>query len=210
MLDVLKQLEIIKRGTVELIPEDELIKKLKKGKPLKVKWGADPSAPDIHLGHTVILRKLKALQDLGHEEPTILLTNQSAVTAKRLITRYAQRMIIENSISDAVRFFHSDALSSTVGMKVDFDMALLVIASGLYRILARRMRGYSEAQARRVFRDLIDMPASITTTPTEVRVHFHRRAHLPIILASGMLDAKTTIPWWNNATLTFGSWGKNR
>jgi hypothetical protein len=149
------------------------------------------------------------IQNLGHEEPTILVTNQSA-TPKRLITRYAQRMLIENAISDAVRFFHCDALSSSVGMKVDFDMALLVIASGLYHILAQRMRGYSDAQARRIFRDLIDMPASVTTTPAEVRVHFHRRAHLPIILASGMLQAKTPIPWWNNATLTFGSWGKDR
>jgi len=150
------------------------------------------------------------IQDLGHEEPTILLTNQSALTPKRLITRYAQRMLIENSISDAVRFFHCDALSSSIGMKVDFDMALLVMASGLYRILARRMRGYSDAQARRIFRDLIDMPASVVTTPTEVRVHFHRRAHLPIILASGMLDDKTTLPWWNNASLTFAAWGKDR
>jgi tyrosyl-tRNA synthetase len=61
------QLENIKRDCVELIPEDELIEKLKKGKPLKIKWGADPSAPDIHLGHTVVLNKLKQLQDLGHE-----------------------------------------------------------------------------------------------------------------------------------------------
>jgi len=61
------QLENIKQNCVELIPEDELIEKLKKGKPLKIKWGADPSAPDIHLGHTVVLNKLKELQDLGHE-----------------------------------------------------------------------------------------------------------------------------------------------
>jgi tyrosyl-tRNA synthetase len=66
-MDIAKQLEVIKRGVVELIPEDELVKKLQKGKPLRVKWGADPSAPDIHLGHTVILRKLRALQDFGHE-----------------------------------------------------------------------------------------------------------------------------------------------
>jgi len=66
-MDIKKQLEEIKRGTVELIPEDELIKKLKKGNPLRIKWGADPSAPDIHLGHTVILKKLRALQDLGHK-----------------------------------------------------------------------------------------------------------------------------------------------
>ncbi len=91
------------------------------------------------------------IEDLGHDKPTILLANQQRTT-KQLILRYAQRMLIENALSDAVRFFHIDALSSAVGMKVDFDMALLVIASGLYRLLARRMRGYSDAQARQSFR----------------------------------------------------------
>ena len=62
-----EQIKIIKKGVVDLLPEEELIKKLKKGKPLKIKLGADPSAPDLHLGHTVILRKLRQLQDLGHE-----------------------------------------------------------------------------------------------------------------------------------------------
>lgn len=66
-----EQLEIIKKGTLDIINEEELIKKLEKSikenKPLKIKLGLDPSAPDIHLGHTVILRKLKQLQDLGHE-----------------------------------------------------------------------------------------------------------------------------------------------
>ncbi|HTY13476.1 MAG TPA: tyrosine--tRNA ligase [Candidatus Omnitrophota bacterium] len=66
-VDIDKQLAIIKRGIVELIPEAELVKKLKKGKPLKIKWGADPSAPDIHLGHTVVLNKLRQFQELGHE-----------------------------------------------------------------------------------------------------------------------------------------------
>ncbi|MGH8648327.1 MAG: hypothetical protein ACREUP_03330, partial [Burkholderiales bacterium] len=77
------------------------------------------------------------IQDLGHDEPTILLTNQLRLSVKKLITRYAQRMLIENALSDAVRFFHIDALSSAVGLKIDFDMALLVIASGLYRTLAK-------------------------------------------------------------------------
>ncbi len=93
-------------------------------------------------GHT--FRQLFVL-DLGHDEPTILLTNDRHTTPAKLLTRYAQRMLIENALSDAVRFFHMDALSSAVGLKVDFDMALLVIASGLYRLLARRMRGTSSA-----------------------------------------------------------------
>jgi len=141
------------------------------------------------------------VQDLGHDEPTILLTNQHRVSAKRLITRYAQRMLIENALSDAIRFFHMDALSSTVGLKVDFDMALLVMASGLYRLLAQRMRGYSDAQARQIFRDIIDMPAHVTITDTEVQVSFHRRAHLPIILASGLMEQRIHVPWWNGLSL---------
>lgn len=71
MLTVKRQLEIIKRGTVEVIQEDELIKKLNislhEGRPLRVKAGFDPTAPDIHLGHTVLLNKMKQFQDLGHE-----------------------------------------------------------------------------------------------------------------------------------------------
>jgi len=139
--------------------------------------------------------------DLGHEEPTILLTNDRHTSQAKLITRYAQRMLIENALSDAVRFFHMDALSSAVGLKVDFDMALLVIASGLYRLLARRMRGYADAQARNLFRDLIDTPADVTVSEREVHVHFHRRAHLPIIIASGLLDSPVKVPWWHNHTL---------
>jgi hypothetical protein len=139
--------------------------------------------------------------DLGHEEPTILLTNDRLTTQAKLITRYAQRMLIENALSDAVRFFHMDALSSAVGLKVDFDMALLVIASGLYRLLARRLRGYADAQARHLFRDLIDTPADVTISEREVHVHFHRRAHLPIIIASGLLDSPVQVPWWPGHTL---------
>src|SRR5207244_3524871 len=149
-------------------------------------------------GHT--FRQLFVL-DLGHDEPTILLTNERGTTPATLLTRYAQRMLIENALSDAVRFFHMDALSSAVGLKVDFDMALLVIASGLYRLLARKMRGYGDAQARVIFRDLIDMPATVDITDSEVQVRFHRRAHLPIVLASGLLDAPVTVPWWNGMRL---------
>ncbi|MBN2831372.1 MAG: tyrosine--tRNA ligase [Candidatus Omnitrophica bacterium] len=71
MVNIDKQLDIIKRGAVDIISEEELRKKLKQSienkKPLKVKAGFDPTAPDLHLGHTVLLRKLRQFQDLGHE-----------------------------------------------------------------------------------------------------------------------------------------------
>ncbi len=141
------------------------------------------------------------IADLGHEEPTILLTNDHASKTPALITRYAQRMLIENALSDAVRFFHINALSSAVGIKVDFDMALMVIASGLYRLLAKNMRGYSDAHAGRIFRDLIDMPATVAVDQSSVTVRFHRRAHLPIIIDSGLLKTTVQVPWWNGLIL---------
>ena len=141
------------------------------------------------------------IKDLGHDEPTILVTNDAKSSARNLITRYAKRMLIENALADAVRFFHIDALSSSVGFKVDFDMALLVLASALYRLTARRMRGYDDAQARQIFRDLVDMPADVAVTPAEVKVRFHRRAHLPIVLASGLIDKPVAVPWWQGRSL---------
>ncbi|MGE5893402.1 MAG: tyrosine--tRNA ligase, partial [bacterium] len=71
MLPVEKQVEVVRRGTVEIIMEEELLGKLRKssetGIPLKIKTGFDPTAPDIHFGHTVLLEKMRQFQDLGHE-----------------------------------------------------------------------------------------------------------------------------------------------
>ena len=144
--------------------------------------------PAIHQGS-----RPRRAHDPGHQRCKILHRN--------LITRYAKRMLIENALAEAVRFFHIDALSSSVGFKVDFDMALLVLASALYRLTARRMRGYDDAQARQIFRDLVDMPADVAVTPAEVKVRFHRRAHLPIVLASGLIDKPVAVPWWQGRSL---------
>ncbi len=67
MLEPEKQLEILKRGVVEIIEEKELLEKLKKGRPLRIKAGFDPTAPDLHLGHTVLIEKMRQFQELGHE-----------------------------------------------------------------------------------------------------------------------------------------------
>lgn len=76
MLSVEEQLRLIKHGVADILPEEDLKKKLEKslktGKPLKIKLGLDPTAPDIHLGHTVVLRKLKLFQDLGHEVTIVI------------------------------------------------------------------------------------------------------------------------------------------
>src|SRR4029079_12874204 len=74
--------------------------------------------------------------DLGNEEPQILGTNQLTPTAAKLIERYARRMIIENSIADGIDFFHMDALSSAVAMKIHCDLQLTLAGSSRSRLMA--------------------------------------------------------------------------
>ena len=66
-VDLQTALAEIKRGAEEILIEDELVERLKSGKKLKIKAGFDPTAPDLHLGHTVLINKMKTFQDLGHE-----------------------------------------------------------------------------------------------------------------------------------------------
>ncbi|SRR6266508_904168 len=144
------------------------------------------------------------IADLGHEEPTLLLTNQLKRSAPKLIGRYAQRMIIENGIADGIDFFHMDALSSAVALKVDCDLQLTLMASSLYRLFGAQIaNGYETAKSRHIFRDFIDATAEITIETKEVLVKFQKRAHNPFLLASGLGDLKTCIPWWDNRTLRF-------
>jgi hypothetical protein len=139
--------------------------------------------------------------DLGHEEPTILLTNDLKSSAPKRITRYAKRMLIENSLSDSVDFFHLDALSSAVRIKVDFDVTLTEIATGLYRSVARLLPGYEAARARQVFRHFFDTPAHVEITEGKVEVTLPKRAHNPFLMAAGFGDKSTPIPWWNDYRL---------
>ena len=152
------------------------------------------------------LRQL-TITDLGHEEPTLLLTNQLTRSARDLIRRYAQRMVIENSIADGIDFFHMDALSSAVAMKVDCDLQLTLMASSLYRLLGQRIgNGYETAKSRHLFRDLVEATAQVTITDKEIEVRLQKRAHNPLLLAAGFDKIDLPIPWLDgkHLRLVFG------
>jgi len=136
------------------------------------------------------------IDDLGHEEPTFLITNQLQQTPVKLIERYAQRMIIENRIADGIDFFHMDALSSVVAMKVNCDLQLTLMASSLYRLLGTEIgQGYQTATSRHLFRDFIEATAQVHILEKEIVVQFQKRAHNPLLLAAGFHKKKIPIPW---------------
>lgn len=137
------------------------------------------------------------ITDLGHEEPTLLLTNQRYRSAAKLVQRYAQRMLIENNIEDSVSFFHMDALSSAVALKVNCDVQLTLMASSLYRHLGQRIgHGYEVVKSRHIFRDFIDAAATLAIDEKTVRVLFQKRAHNPLLMAAGFDQLSVRVPWW--------------
>lgn len=152
-------------------------------------------------GYPKKLRQVTVI-DLGHEEPTLLLTNNEKITCPTLVTRYAQRMLIENNIAEAVQFFHLDALSSMVGLKVDFDLQITLMASTLYRLLAEKVSaGYDHAQAKTLFRNLLDVSATVEIEAERVVVTLDKRAHNPFLVQSRLADTPTPMPWFGNKAL---------
>ena len=149
------------------------------------------------------LRQL-VIAELGHEEPTFLLTNQLKRSAAKLIQRYAQRMLIENNLPDGIDFFHMDALSSAVAMKVNLDLQLTLMASSLYRFLGAQLgHGYQRAKSRHIFRDFIDATATLIIDEKEILVRFQKRAHNPLLIAAGFDKTNIRVPWLGRKKLRF-------
>ena len=143
-----------------------------------------------------------AVRDLGHDRPTLLITNQFDASARELIDRCARRMVIENTIADAIDFFHMDARSAVVPMKVDVDVQLTVMASSLYRILARRIGNRCEnRKPAQLFRKFVNAAATVDITESEIVVSYGRRAYNPFLADAGLFETAERLPSLDGRTL---------
>ena len=125
-------------------------------------------------------------------------------SASKLIQRYAQRMIIENNIADGIDFFHMDALSSAVAMKVNLDLQLTLMASSLYRLLGAKLgNGYEKAKSRHIFRDFIDATATLLISEKDILVRFQKRSHNPFLIAANYDKIDIRIPWLGRKKIQF-------
>ncbi len=147
------------------------------------------------------LRQLSVI-DLGHEEPTVIITNDVRSQPAQLITRYAHRMLIENGIAEAIHFFHLDALSSMVGLKVDFDLQITLMGSALYRLLSHRLaEDYRRATAKSLFNNLLDVGGLVDIGDQQITVTLDKHAHNPYLVDSKLADKPTPMPWLGDREL---------
>src|SRR6266536_399262 len=164
--------------------------------------------PGVHEQATVrltsypgTLRQL-IVTGLGHQAPTVIISNDHDLTTKAIIGRYARRMTIEQRLAEIIRAFCADALSSTVNLNVDLDVMLAVLAQALLAALRARLPGYHAVTPDTLQRRFLETPGQIITTDEVITVRLERRAYAPV-LRKANLPAATTVPWWNNRTLRY-------
>ena len=158
----------------------------------------------VHLkGINHPLRQI-AIRNIGHDQPTLLITNDLITEANHLFTRYAERMIIENELDADISGFHLNALSSGLPLNVDVDTTLTVLAGNCYRLLARKLPRYELATPDRLWRHFLDDTGTITVAHDHVRVDLALRTYTPVLIDAGYPELDLPVPWWGDRTLRFG------
>jgi len=145
-----------------------------------------------------------AVRNIGHDQPTLLITNDLTTAAKDLFARYAERMIIENELDADISGFHLNALSSGLPLNVDVDTTLTVVAGNCYRLLARKLPRYELATPDRLWRHFLDTTGKVVVAEDHVRVDLALRTYTPVLIDAGFPELDVAIPWWGGRSLRFG------
>jgi hypothetical protein len=143
-----------------------------------------------------------AVTGLGHDQPTLLITNQPALPARQVIQSYAKRMNIEQRLAEAIQSFGLDALAGAVPLNVDLDVVLSVLAHTLCAALRRRLPGYPSATPDTLQRRFLNTGGIILNRGPEIIVRLNRRTYSPI-LRQATLPETITVPWWGGRTLRY-------
>ena len=146
------------------------------------------------------LRQL-AVAGLGHDEPTILVTNDPASPAKAIIERYARRMNIEQRLAESIRSFSLDALAGAVPLNIDLDVVLTVLAHTICAAMRRRLPGYATTTPDILQRRFLQTSGEILNRGDQIIVRLDRHAYSPVLRQADL--PTVTVPWWNNRQLNY-------
>ena len=123
--------------------------------------------------------------------------------AESLIQTYARRWLVEKSISEQIYFFHLNRVSSSIVIKVDFDLTMSILARNLYHLLARELTGYGQCESETLFNKFIDNMATIRYGEEKVEAVLKKKRGLPLLLEMGKSFDAQKILWMGNRRLTF-------
>lgn len=139
----------------------------------------------------------------GRELPMLIITNDFDTPAKKLIETYALRWLIENNIQENIDFFSLNALSSPVIVKVDFDIAMTLIANTLYKTLSRKFKLFHNAKPKTIYRNIVAGDAKISITTDTINVNFGKRAFNPLIMDWISSLPNLQVPWMDDKLIEY-------
>ncbi len=131
------------------------------------------------------------ITDHGRIEPTFMVTNDFKTPIDVLIKKYARRWLVEQEIAEHIDFFHLNNPSSSIVVKVDFDLTLSLLAHNLYKEFSNKLAGYEKCRVNTINRNFIDNGADITIENNTITVDLRKKTHLPILM---------DLPWFKNNT----------
>ena len=137
----------------------------------------------------------------GREKPTFLISNDFDSPLELIVSNYSRRWRVENAIAEAVKFFNLNALSSPILIKVHFDVIMTMIADTLYCMLAKKLRGFEECDAPKIYRHFIKGKGKIVAKEGNLTVIFPKRAHNPILRAVPWHRMPSVLNWLDGANL---------
>ena len=137
----------------------------------------------------------------GHEKPAFLISNDFDTPLELLVGNYARRWRVENVISEAVKFFNLNALSSPILVKVHFDVIMTMVADTLYTMLAQKLRGFESCDAAKIHRLFVKGKGKVTLQGDKITVTFPRRAHNPILRFVPWHRLPQTLSWLDGVNL---------
>jgi hypothetical protein len=143
-----------------------------------------------------------AVTGLGHDQPTLLITNRPALPARQVISSYARRMNIEQRLAEAISSFGLDALAGAVPLNVDLDVVLSVLAHTLCAALRRRLPGYHAGTPDTLQRRFLNTGGVIENDRRQTTIRLARRTYSPILRQATLPDT-ITVPWWDGRTLRY-------
>lgn len=144
-----------------------------------------------------------AITGHGRTKPALLITNDVETSAEQLIRTYARRWLIEKEISEQIYFFHLNKPSSSIVIKVDFDLTMSIMAHNLYRLLALELPGYRNCEAETLFNKFVDNGADVDFEADKVIVRLKKKRDLPLLLKISKNMTGKPISWLGGRKIEF-------
>jgi hypothetical protein len=139
----------------------------------------------------------------GKIKPAIIITNDFDIKVHDIVTKYARRWLVEKAISEHIEFFHLNRVSSSMVIKVDFDLTMSIVAHNTYRLLALELEGYSHLTAQSLYEKFITNAADVEIGQNEIVVNLKKKRNLPLLLETMSRFQDLKYSWLANKKLIF-------